>query len=101
MPPVEQLGWPKRYKSTQAFLLKYSNKRLKSAQLLGQLAAFLTCTSERGSCRLDSALRVSPELQVSGAAAPAAAAPSCGPVSSTANEATFSSPPSAAASALT
>jgi hypothetical protein len=36
-------GWPKRYKLTHAFLWEYSYKRLKLAQLLGQLGAFLTC----------------------------------------------------------
>jgi hypothetical protein len=37
------LGWPKRRKLAHAFLSKYSDKRLKLAQLLAQLGAFLTC----------------------------------------------------------
>jgi hypothetical protein len=36
------LGWPKRYKLAHAFLWEYSCKRLKLAQLLGQLGVFLT-----------------------------------------------------------
>ena len=36
------LGWPKRRKLAHAFLWGYSYKRLKLAQLLGQLDAFLT-----------------------------------------------------------
>jgi hypothetical protein len=35
-------GWPKRSKLAQAFLWEYSDKRLKLAQLLGQLGVFLT-----------------------------------------------------------
>ena len=35
-------GWPKICKLAHAFLWEYSYKRLKSAQLLGQLGAFLT-----------------------------------------------------------
>jgi hypothetical protein len=37
------LGWPKRCKLTHAFLWEYIDKRLKLAQLLGQLDGFLTC----------------------------------------------------------
>ena len=37
------LGWPKRRKLAHAFLWEYSYKRLKLAQLLGQLGVFLTC----------------------------------------------------------
>jgi hypothetical protein len=36
-------GWPKRWKLAHAFLWEYSDKRLKLAQLLGQLGVFLTC----------------------------------------------------------
>jgi hypothetical protein len=36
-------GWPKRYKLAHAFLWQYSHKKLKSAQLLGQVGVFLTC----------------------------------------------------------
>jgi hypothetical protein len=36
------LGWPKRCKLAHAFLWEYSYKRLKLAQRLGQLGAFLT-----------------------------------------------------------
>ena len=36
------LGWPKLRKLAQAFLWEYSYKRLKLAQLLGQLGVFLT-----------------------------------------------------------
>jgi hypothetical protein len=35
-------GWPKISKLTHAFLWEYSYKRLKLAQLLGQLGVFLT-----------------------------------------------------------
>ena len=35
------LGWPKRCKLAHAFLWEYSCKRLKLAQLLGQLGVFL------------------------------------------------------------
>ena len=35
-------GWPKRCKLARAFLWEYSYKRLKLAQLLGQLGVFLT-----------------------------------------------------------
>ena len=35
-------GWPKRYKPAHAFRWEYSYKRLKLAQLLGQLGALLT-----------------------------------------------------------
>ena len=35
------LGWPKRCKLAHAFLWEYSCKRLKWAQLLGQLGVFL------------------------------------------------------------
>jgi hypothetical protein len=38
------LGWPKRRKLAHAFLWEYSYKRLKLAQLLGQLGVFLTRT---------------------------------------------------------
>ena len=36
------LGWPKKYKLAHAFLWEYSDKRVKLAQLLGQLGVFLT-----------------------------------------------------------
>ena len=36
------LGWPKRCKLAHEFLWEYSCKRLKLAQLLGQLGVFLT-----------------------------------------------------------
>jgi hypothetical protein len=36
------LGWPKRCTLGQAFLVEYSYKRWKLAQLLGQLGVFLT-----------------------------------------------------------
>ena len=36
------LGWPKRCKLAHAFLWEYSYKRLKLAQLLGQLGIVLT-----------------------------------------------------------
>ena len=36
------LGWPKRRKLAHAFLWEYSYKRLKLAQLLGQLGVLLT-----------------------------------------------------------
>ena len=36
------LGWPKRCKLAHAFLQEYSHKRLKLAQVLGQLGVFLT-----------------------------------------------------------
>jgi hypothetical protein len=36
------LGWPERCKLATALLWKYGCKRLKSAQLLGQLGVFLT-----------------------------------------------------------
>ena len=36
------LGWPKRCKLAHAFLWKYSYKRMKLAQLLGQLGVFFT-----------------------------------------------------------
>ena len=39
------LGWPKICKLAHAFLWEYSHKRLKLAQLLGQLGVFLTCGS--------------------------------------------------------
>ena len=38
-------GWPKRCKLAHAFLWEYSYKRLKLAQLLGQLGVFLTLTA--------------------------------------------------------
>jgi hypothetical protein len=38
----EVSGWPKRCKLARAFLWGYSYKRLKLAQLLGQLGVFLT-----------------------------------------------------------
>jgi hypothetical protein len=37
------LGWCKRCKLAHAFLWEYGYKRLKLAQLLGQLGVFLTC----------------------------------------------------------
>ena len=37
------LGWPKRCKLAHAFLWEFSWKRLKLAQLLGQLGGFLAC----------------------------------------------------------
>jgi hypothetical protein len=37
------LGWAKIYKLAHAFVWEYSYKRLKFAQLLGQLGIFLTC----------------------------------------------------------
>ena len=37
------LGWPKRCKMAHALLWEHSDKRLKLAQLLGQLGVFLTC----------------------------------------------------------
>ena len=36
------LGWPKRRKLAHALLWEYRYKRLKLAQLLGQLGVFLT-----------------------------------------------------------
>jgi hypothetical protein len=36
------LGWARRCKLAHAFLWEYSDKRLKLAQLLGQLSVFLT-----------------------------------------------------------
>ena len=36
------LGWPKRCKLAHAILWEHSYKRLKLAQLLGQLGVFLT-----------------------------------------------------------
>jgi hypothetical protein len=36
------LGWPKRCKLAYSFLWDYSYRRLKLAQLLGQLGVFLT-----------------------------------------------------------
>jgi hypothetical protein len=38
----KMLGWPKRCKLAHAFLWADSGKRLKLAQLLGQLGVFLT-----------------------------------------------------------
>jgi hypothetical protein len=38
-------GWPNRCKLAHAFLWEYSYKRLKLAQLLGQLGVFLTKAS--------------------------------------------------------
>jgi hypothetical protein len=38
----KMLGWPKICKLAHAFLWEYSYKRLKFAQLLGQLSVFLT-----------------------------------------------------------
>jgi hypothetical protein len=35
-------GWPERCQLAHAFLWQYSDKRLKLAQLLGQLGVFLT-----------------------------------------------------------
>ncbi len=47
-PPARKvLGWPKRCKLAHAFLWAYSYKRLKLAQLLGQLGVFLTCDPAR------------------------------------------------------
>jgi hypothetical protein len=37
------LGWPKICKLARAFLWEYRYKRLRLAQLLGQLGVFLTC----------------------------------------------------------
>ena len=37
------LGWPRRCKLAHAFVWEYSCKRLKLAQLVGQLGGFLTC----------------------------------------------------------
>jgi hypothetical protein len=37
------LGWPKRCELAHAFRWKYTYKKLKLAQLLGQLGVFLTC----------------------------------------------------------
>ena len=37
------LGWPRRCKLANAFVWEYSCKRLKLAQLVGQLGGFLTC----------------------------------------------------------
>jgi hypothetical protein len=45
------LGWPKRCKLAHAFLWEYSYKRLKLAQLLGQLGVFLTCRHDIRSSR--------------------------------------------------
>ena len=42
LPASKVLGWPKRYKLAHAFLWEYIYKRLKLAQLLGQLGDFLT-----------------------------------------------------------
>jgi hypothetical protein len=42
------LGWPKRCKLAHAFLWGYSDKRLKLAQLLGELGVFLTWYGARG-----------------------------------------------------
>ena len=39
---IKVLGWPKRCTLAHAFLWEYSDKRLKLAQLLGQLGVFLT-----------------------------------------------------------
>ena len=39
------LGWPRRCKLAHAFLRGYSDKKLKLAQLLGQLGVFLTLPS--------------------------------------------------------
>jgi hypothetical protein len=47
------LGWPKRCKLVHAFMWEYGYKRLKFAQLLGQLGVFLTCdpaSAEPGLC---------------------------------------------------
>jgi hypothetical protein len=41
------LGWPKRCRLAHAFLWEHSYKRLKLAQLLGQLGVFLTCAAAR------------------------------------------------------
>jgi hypothetical protein len=41
----EVLGWPRRFKLAHAFLRGYSDKKLKLAQLLGQLGVFLTLQS--------------------------------------------------------
>ena len=46
------LGWPKRCKLAHASLWEYSYKRLKLAQLLGQLGVSLTCST---SCRISGA----------------------------------------------
>ena len=40
------MGWPKRRKSAHAFLWECSHKRLKWAQLLGQLGVLLTWVGE-------------------------------------------------------
>ena len=42
-PVRKALGWPRRCKLAHAFLWEYSYKRLKLAQLLGQLGVSLTC----------------------------------------------------------
>ena len=42
------LGWPKRYQLAHEFLSKYSYKRLKLPQILGQLGVFLTTVLSRG-----------------------------------------------------
>jgi hypothetical protein len=44
------LGWPERYELAHAFLWEYSCKRLKLAQLLGQLGVFLTLHSPGRHC---------------------------------------------------
>ena len=42
------LGLPKSCELAHAFLWEYSQRRLKLAQLLGQLAVFLTCAQLTG-----------------------------------------------------
>jgi len=45
------LVWPKRWKLAHAFLWEYSEKGLELAQLLGQLAIFLTWLGWRVAAR--------------------------------------------------
>ena len=45
-PARKVLGWPKRCKLAHVFMWEYIYKRLKLAQLLGQLGVFLTCARE-------------------------------------------------------
>jgi hypothetical protein len=48
------LGWPKRCRLAHAFLWEHSYKRLKLAQLLGQLGVFLTCRADDELCGAES-----------------------------------------------
>ena len=63
----EVSGWPKICQLAHAFMWEYSYKRLKLAQLLGQLGVFLTCTTSSSSASSSAISAAQPLLPDEGA----------------------------------